>query len=204
MRNQPPEEPKEDLRQRRTKKLLTEALLSLMEEQPFSEISVVDICQRAMVHRTTFYAHFEDKYALLRYAVARLYRAFEPTAEDLRANPRSYFLSVFQNALSFVRAHSGLYRSAVSSGSVDIQTLEDLVAEQLLSRFPADETNPALPGDYRPLLRRRYPGHCPVVAGTGRRPPRGGSAPADGPGGAVPGTLFPERLILLCPARKKA
>lgn len=145
MRNQPPEEPKEDLRQRRTKKLLTEALLSLMEEQPFSEISVVDICQRAMVHRTTFYAHFEDKYALLRYAVARLYRAFEPTAEDLRANPRSYFLSVFQNALSFVRAHSGLYRSAVSSGSVDIQTLEDLVAEQLLSRFPADETNPACP-----------------------------------------------------------
>ena len=143
MRNQPPEELKEDLRQRRTKKLLTEALLSLMEEQPFSEISVVDICQRAMVHRTTFYAHFEDKYALLRYAVARLYRAFEPTAEDLRANPRSYFLSVFQNALSFVRAHSGLYRSAVSSGSVDIQTLEALVAEQLLSRFPADETNPA-------------------------------------------------------------
>ncbi len=142
MRNQPSEELKEDLRQRRTKKLLTEALLSLMEEQPFSEISVVDICQRAMVHRTTFYAHFEDKYALLRYAVARLYRAFEPTTEDLRANPRSYFLSVFQNALSFVRAHSGLYRSAVSSGSVDIQTLEALVAEQLLSRFPTDEANP--------------------------------------------------------------
>lgn len=145
MRNQPSEELKEDLRQRRTKKLLTEALLSLMEEQPFSEISVVDICQRAMVHRTTFYAHFEDKYALLRYAVARLYRAFEPAAEDLRVNPRSYFLSVFQNALSFVRAHSGLYRSAVSSGSVDIQTLEALVAEQLLSRFPADEANPARP-----------------------------------------------------------
>lgn len=143
MRNQPSEASKEDLRQRRTKKLLIEALLSLMEEQPFSEISVVDICQRAMVHRTTFYAHFEDKYALLRYAVARLYRAFEPTGEDLLANPRSYFLSVFQNALSFVRAHSGLYRSAVSSGSVDIQTLEDLVAEQLLSRFPADEANPA-------------------------------------------------------------
>ena len=143
MRNQPSEASKEDLRQRRTKKLLTEALLSLMEEQPFSEISVVDICQRAMVHRTTFYAHFEDKYALLRYAVARLYRAFEPTGEDLLANPRSYFLSVFQSALSFVRTHNGLYRSAVSSGSVDIQTLEDLVAEQLLSRFPADEANPA-------------------------------------------------------------
>ena len=64
-------QPREDLRQRRTRKLLADALLSLLEERPLSEISVVDICQRAMVHRTTFYAHFDDKLALLRYAVGR-------------------------------------------------------------------------------------------------------------------------------------
>ena len=52
---------KEDLRQRRSKRHLSEALVSLMEERPLREISVVDICERAMVHRTTFYAHFEDK-----------------------------------------------------------------------------------------------------------------------------------------------
>lgn len=65
-------QPREDLRQRRTRKLLADALLSLLEERPLSEISVVDICQRAMVHRTTFYAHFDDKLALLRYAVDEL------------------------------------------------------------------------------------------------------------------------------------
>ena len=64
-------QPREDLRQRRTRKLLADALLSLLEERPLSEISVVDICQRAMVHRTTFYAHFDDKLALLRYASSR-------------------------------------------------------------------------------------------------------------------------------------
>ena len=63
---------REDLRQRRTKKFLVHALLALMEERPFQELSVVDICERAMVHRTTFYAHFEDKYALLRYAIGEL------------------------------------------------------------------------------------------------------------------------------------
>ena len=52
---------KEDLRKRRSKQHLSEALIALMEERPFREISVVDICERAMVHRTTFYAHFEDK-----------------------------------------------------------------------------------------------------------------------------------------------
>ena len=50
-----------DLRQRKTRALLVKALAELMEERPFSELSVVDICSRAMVHRTTFYAHFNDK-----------------------------------------------------------------------------------------------------------------------------------------------
>ena len=83
-------QPREDLRQRRTRKLLADALLSLLEERPLSEISVVDICQRAMVHRTTFYAHFDDKLTLLRYAVDELQKYFEPVDPSLdpRTGPR--------------------------------------------------------------------------------------------------------------------
>src|SRR5229473_6438569 len=54
-----------DLRVRRTHKLLWEALMTLMIEQEFETISVKEICDRAMVHRTTFYKHYEDKYDLL-------------------------------------------------------------------------------------------------------------------------------------------
>ncbi|MGN1227157.1 MAG: TetR/AcrR family transcriptional regulator [Christensenellales bacterium] len=61
------QEIKEDLRIRRTKKLLSITLLELMEEKPIEKISVTDICNKAMVHRTTFYSHFEDKYHLLSY-----------------------------------------------------------------------------------------------------------------------------------------
>ena len=95
-------QPREDLRQRRTRKLLADALLSLLEERPLSEISVVDICQRAMVHRTTFYAHFDDKLALLRYAVDELQKYFEPVDPSLapRTGPREYFMVRFsQRAL---------------------------------------------------------------------------------------------------------
>ena len=63
-----------DLRQRKTRALLVKALAELMEERPFSELSVVDICSRAMVHRTTFYAHFNDKQELLRYLLHGLER----------------------------------------------------------------------------------------------------------------------------------
>jgi AcrR family transcriptional regulator len=37
----------------------------LKEKQSFESVSIVDICRRAEVHRTTFYLHFNDKYELL-------------------------------------------------------------------------------------------------------------------------------------------
>ncbi len=51
-----------DLRVRRTHKLLWEALMAELSERAFEEITVKEICERAMVHRTTFYKHYEDKY----------------------------------------------------------------------------------------------------------------------------------------------
>lgn len=58
--------PSTDLRVRRTRKLLSDALVALLAEQPFESITVRQICERAMVHRATFYTHFADKYELLR------------------------------------------------------------------------------------------------------------------------------------------
>jgi AcrR family transcriptional regulator len=57
--------PSLDLRVRRTYKFLWDALIGLMTEQDFESVTVTDICERAMVHRTTFYKHYEDKYGLL-------------------------------------------------------------------------------------------------------------------------------------------
>ena len=58
---------KEDLRVKRTRKLLSQAMLELLEEKIFDKISILDICDKAMVHRTTFYKHFSDKYDLFTY-----------------------------------------------------------------------------------------------------------------------------------------
>lgn len=58
---------KEDLRVVRTKKLLTNALRELLQEKAFDKITVNDICERAMVHRATFYNHFNDKTDLVNY-----------------------------------------------------------------------------------------------------------------------------------------
>lgn len=55
-----------DPRVRRTRQLLLDAFMELVgERQTIHSISVQDITERAEVNRSTFYAHFEDKFALL-------------------------------------------------------------------------------------------------------------------------------------------
>ena len=54
-----------DLRSRRTRKWLQQALLSLMKEKSFREIQITEIADRAEVSRPAFYLHFRSKEELL-------------------------------------------------------------------------------------------------------------------------------------------
>jgi AcrR family transcriptional regulator len=54
-----------DLRVRRTHKLLRDALIALIEEQSFDAITVGAIAERAMVSRAAFYRYYQDKYDLV-------------------------------------------------------------------------------------------------------------------------------------------
>jgi len=48
-----------------TKTAMAEAMKTLMNEKPFSKISVGDICEWCGMNRKTFYYHFKDKYDLV-------------------------------------------------------------------------------------------------------------------------------------------
>lgn len=56
---------KTDLRIQRTQKAIVDAFYELLDEKSFGSITVIDICERALINRGTFYTHFEDKYQLL-------------------------------------------------------------------------------------------------------------------------------------------
>jgi AcrR family transcriptional regulator len=57
---------KMDRRARYTRMVLKQSLLALMEDRPISKISVKELCEKADVNRTTFYAHYNDIDELLR------------------------------------------------------------------------------------------------------------------------------------------
>lgn len=48
-----------------TKKALAQTMKELMAKQPFSKISVGDICDACGMSRKSFYYHFRDKYDLV-------------------------------------------------------------------------------------------------------------------------------------------
>ncbi len=52
---------KSDRRVRRTREVLGDALIALMKEKPFAEITVQHVLDRADVSRSTFYSHYRDK-----------------------------------------------------------------------------------------------------------------------------------------------
>jgi AcrR family transcriptional regulator len=67
------EQPKEDRRKQRTKRLLREALMALMLEKDYNDITLQDITNRADVSRTTFYLHYDTKDELLYKSMEDLY-----------------------------------------------------------------------------------------------------------------------------------
>lgn len=60
-----------DPRIKRTRGLLEDALVDLLQHKHFDEISVQDLTEAATLNRGTFYAHYPDKYALLECVTAR-------------------------------------------------------------------------------------------------------------------------------------
>lgn len=65
-----------------TKRILAEQLMELLEHKSFKKITVNDICQSAMVSRSTFYLHFEDKYQLFRYCIEQELRRLESAIRE--------------------------------------------------------------------------------------------------------------------------
>lgn len=54
-----------DVRVKRTYEQLTVAMIELLAKKSFDDLTVLEICNRAKVHRATFYKHFIDKHDFL-------------------------------------------------------------------------------------------------------------------------------------------
>lgn len=92
-----------DRRIQRTRQSLQDALLALILEKGFEAVTVQDVIDRANVGRSTFYAHFQDKEALLLSGFEHLQAEFEKYLQSgsvTNDSPWALSLTMFQHAQS--------------------------------------------------------------------------------------------------------
>ena len=85
----------------RTRRLLREALVSLIAEKGFDALTVQDITDRAALNRATFYLHYRDKQDLL---VQSLHDAIDELMSDIGASTDERGQLVFDSTLRPIRA----------------------------------------------------------------------------------------------------
>ena len=104
---------KVDLRIIKTKKVLYEALEDLMIDNSFEEIKVSDICAKALINRSTFYAHYDDKYELLEEYINSLKDALRSELEkNININnSKEYYMEMIRLLLNHIEEKKNTYLS---------------------------------------------------------------------------------------------
>ena len=99
----------EDLRVRRTRKMLQQAFLECTTEKGFAALTVRDITERAMVNRSTFYRHYLDKYDLLEHYLNEMDVSLEDQQVIAGPNPPEVSSSLI-DLLKHIQQFAGFYR----------------------------------------------------------------------------------------------
>lgn len=137
--------PQTDLRVVKTLKQIDQALLEALEAMPFEKITVDQLCQTAMINRSTFYKYYKSKYDLMEQYLKRTLDEFrkQMNVAFINASPDSIqnivYQKNFEKALLFIYKHKKEYillwniPSEYEIFSKMVQVIHDNILDKLLS-----------------------------------------------------------------------
>lgn len=139
---------KADRRSQRSRQALSAALLDLMLQKRYDEITVQDIIDRANVGRSTFYAHYLDKDDLLVSDFTRVLDALSSHFRGQEGDPHAPpSLALF---FTHVRDHHQIYKALMRGGGIELlykkghERLQRNIEQHLGELLPAGRA-PAIP-----------------------------------------------------------
>lgn len=123
---------KTDFRIEKTYLFLHNAFTELLEEKHFEDVTVNELCERAMIRRTTFYKHFADKYEYFTFYMKEVCAGFQDQLPpDVMTNDmNSYFLYMCRELLRFISKHEKLVMNVVDSNMFPL--LLDSLSENIM------------------------------------------------------------------------
>ena len=126
-----------DLRVEKTEKALLDALFETLRTKEFNQITVQDLCDKALVRRSTFYRRFDDKYDLLKLLIRKLiFRVREKHFSTLNPeNPRAHFEKVIHESLQDLYNHKSIVQNVLTLALYDEVT--DIIFKQLYEGMKA-------------------------------------------------------------------
>lgn len=136
-----------DRRALRTRQSLHQALIGLIGERDYDEISVMDIAEAANVGRSTFYAHFTDKDDLLRSGTVHFRDMLlrDHAARHRSDGPDARLLSFSRFMTEHLKERKELYRALKRgrAGPIIMEAFRlyvcELVRADLMARAPKTE-----------------------------------------------------------------
>jgi AcrR family transcriptional regulator len=137
-----------DRRRQRTRRTLSHALIALIQEKRYETITVQDICNRANVGRSTFYAHYRDKDDL---HASNFRQMMESLGSQIEWR-EGQFVFPIAPLLRHVQEHHHLYKALARGGGFDVllragqQQWRSQIEAYLNTMLPQGRT-PAIPVD---------------------------------------------------------
>jgi AcrR family transcriptional regulator len=102
-------QPANNVRLKRTHKLLREALIELIEEQGFDALTIGELTKRALVSRAAFYRNYQDKYDLVEQIFEEAMSALLAAVADLgREHPPEIWVKFFEHIAEYERLYRAL------------------------------------------------------------------------------------------------
>ncbi|ADH05734.1 MULTISPECIES: TetR/AcrR family transcriptional regulator C-terminal domain-containing protein [Bacillus] len=97
----------------RTQILITNTFMELLKEKPFSAITINHICEKAMIHRSTFYRYYVDKYELFSATINTVaIELFEQTKQGLNLE-RTFF----EEVIDYIDVNRALFFNVTSKNN---------------------------------------------------------------------------------------
>lgn len=135
---------KVDLRIIKTKKVLYEALEDLMIDNSFEEIKVSDICAKALINRSTFYAHYTDKYELLDEYINSLKDDLQSELEkNININnTKEYYIEMIRLLLNHIEEKKNTYLSIMikNKNSILMDIVDDVINKNILEQIKEENS----------------------------------------------------------------
>lgn len=136
---------KKDLRIIKTQNLLYNTLTELLRIHPFEEIKVSDICNKALINRSTFYSHYTDKYELLMDYINNQKELLltELEKNEHIINTKEYYMKLINLLLNYIEDKKEIYYDMLinNKNSIVMDMLLDVAIQDVEKRIKEDYKN---------------------------------------------------------------